>query len=73
MLQKNKVIITDAELIEKIKNFRPEFGNMDHVDINEKIGKLKRLLKQKQTPSIRSDIELLKRNIIFVLDGKKII
>lgn len=58
----------DAEFIEKIKNFRPEFGNMKHVGVNEKIGKLKRLLKKKQTRSIESEIELLKRNIIFFID-----
>lgn len=64
-------MITDAELIKKIKNFRPEFGNMDHVSVNRKIGKLKRLLRKKQTPSIRSDIELLKRSIVWAIDGKK--
>lgn len=63
-------MITNAEFIKKIKNFKPEFGNMDHVGVNQKIGKLKRLLKKKQTPSIESDIKLLKRNIIFSIDGK---
>jgi len=64
------IMITDAELIKKIKSFKPEFGNEGHISINKMIGKLKSLLKQKETPAVRADIELLKKNIVFNIDGK---
>lgn len=64
---------------EKLKTFKPEFGNEDHIRLLEMVGKLrekenlvnKELKAQRAIKKGLEDIEMMERGILFLMEKNK--